>query len=463
MDVRAKRDADAASDHQLMVAILKLKLKSYRDRADKPHFKFNTTFLWCSKIKEDFNCAVKNRYEALSSLADDTVEETVEQKWLGIQELWKSTCTDILGRRKNEQKEWITTETWAKIEDRKEIKQKINKCKDEKEKINLRTHYCEVNRMVRKSAKEDKRQFTQEMIEEAETAARQGKIKRLYEVTRTLSGKNINPIKPVKDKVGNILTSDTEQRDRWVQHFDDILNHPLSSNIPDIPPANHLLDVCTDPPTRLETIRAIKSMKNGKAAGPDGIPPKALEVDPAISADILHPLQIWEEEIIPSNWKLGYLITLPKKGNLTQCNNWRGIMLLSVPSKVLTRIILERLRDALDKKLGQEQAGFRQDRSCTDHIATLRIIIEQSIEWQTPLYMTFVDFEKAFDKTIQRLHQSGNTQGKANKTIHNDDGSKTGMYAIANDILDGNRLDHAEGHKKRHRNPVEFYKKVGGS
>ncbi|XP_059176117.1 zinc finger protein 436-like [Physella acuta] len=88
---------------------------------------------------------------------------------------------------KNEQKEWIITETWAKIEDRKEIKQKINKCKDEKEKINLRTHYCEVNRMVRKSAKEDKRQFIQEMIAEAETAARQGKMKRLYEVTRTLS------------------------------------------------------------------------------------------------------------------------------------------------------------------------------------------------------------------------------------------------------------------------------------
>ncbi|XP_059161684.1 uncharacterized protein LOC131944848 [Physella acuta] len=268
----------------------------------------------CPKIKEDFNCAVKNRYEVLSSLVEDTVEETVEQKWLGIQELWKSTCTDILGRRKNEQKEWITTETWAKIEDRKEIKQKINKCKDEKEKINLRTRYCEVNRMVRKSAKEDKRQFIQEMIEEAETAARQGKMKRLYEVTRTLSGKNINPNKPVTDKVGNILTSDTEQRDRWVQHFDEISNHPLSSNIPDIPPANHLLDVCTDPPTKLET-RAIKNMKNGKAASPDGIPPEALKADPAISADILHPLlkQIWEEEIIPSDWKLGYLIKLLKK------------------------------------------------------------------------------------------------------------------------------------------------------
>ena len=72
-------------------------------------------------------------------------------------------------------------------------------------------------------------------------------------------------------------------------------------------------------------------------------------------------------------------------------------MLLSIPGKVLTRIMLERLKTALDKRLRVEQAGFRQDCSCTDHIATMRIIIEQSLEWQTPLYTVFVDFQKAFD------------------------------------------------------------------
>ena len=72
-------------------------------------------------------------------------------------------------------------------------------------------------------------------------------------------------------------------------------------------------------------------------------------------------------------------------------------MLLSIPGKVLTRIILERLKTALDKKLRDEQAGFRQDRSCSDHIATTRIILEQSLEWQNPLYSVFVDFQKAFD------------------------------------------------------------------
>ena len=43
------------------------------------------------------------------------------------------------------------------------------------------------------------------------------------------------------------------------------------------------------------------------------------------------------------------------------------------------------------------QAGFRQCRGCIDQIATLRIIVEQSLEFDSSLYINFVDYEKAFD------------------------------------------------------------------
>ena len=75
----------------------------------------------------------------------------------------------------------------------------------------------------------------------------------------------------------------------------------------------------------------------------------------------------------------------------------RDIMLLSVPGKVLNRVILERQKMTLNSKLRDHQAGFHQKRSCTDQISTLRIIIEQSIEWNSPAYINFIDFEKAFD------------------------------------------------------------------
>jgi hypothetical protein len=90
-------------------------------------------------------------------------------------------------------------------------------------------------------------------------------------------------------------------------------------------------------------------------------------------------------------------VKLPKKGDVSNCQNWRGIQLLSLPSKVFTRIILERIKHAVNECLQDEQAGFRCRRLCTDQIATLWIIIEQSLEWRSPLYINFVDFRKAFD------------------------------------------------------------------
>lgn len=74
------------------------------------------------------------------------------------------------------------------------------------------------------SARWDKRQFVYTMTEEAETAAKENNMKRVYEITRTLSGKIFNPSKPFKDKNGKTITSDEEQRRRWVEHFDEILN-----------------------------------------------------------------------------------------------------------------------------------------------------------------------------------------------------------------------------------------------
>ena len=140
-------------------------------------------------------------------------------------------------------------------------------------------------------------------------------------------------------------------------------------------------------------------MKNGKVAGHDGIPAEALKADVNTSVEMLYSLfeEIWEKEEIPAEWKEGYLIKIPKKGDLSRCDNYRGITLLSVPGKVLNRLILERMKGTVDQSLREQQAGFRQDRSCTDQIATLRIIVEQSIEWNSSLYINFVDYEKAFD------------------------------------------------------------------
>ena len=164
-----------------------------------------------------------------------------------------------------------------------------------------------------------------------------------------------------------------------------MLNRDNPSDLPNIQEAPEDLDINVELPTKKDIFAAIKELKNHKAL---------FKTDP----DLILPLfvTIWKEKTIPVHWCKG---TIVKKPN---CHTWRGITLLSVPSKIFCKIIVKRLSTAVGKVLRKEQAGFRKGRGCTDHICTLRNnIIEQCTEWQRELCIHFIDFEKAFD-TIYR-------------------------------------------------------------
>ena len=66
--------------------------------------------------------------------------------------------------------------------------------------------------------------------------------------------------------------------------------------------------------------------------------------------ELLYPPfnKIREEEQVPTEWKEGYLINLLKKGDLISCSNYRSITLLSIPGKVINRVLLNRMKDAID-------------------------------------------------------------------------------------------------------------------
>ena len=93
-----------------------------------------------------------------------------------------------------------------------------------------------------------------------------------------------------------------------------------------------------------------------------------------------------EGEEAPADRTKGVIIRIPKKGALSDCNNWCGIMLLSVPSKILAKTI-KWILDAGDASMRKEQAGVSKEWGCTDQICTLYNIIERCTEWQTHLYI----------------------------------------------------------------------------
>src|SRR5688572_2483272 len=96
-------------------------------------------------------------------------------------------------------------------------------------------------------------------------------------------------------------------------------------------------------------------------------------------------------------WTKSILVTIPKKGDLTLCKNYRTIALINHMGKVLMTILLSRLKAKTEVYMSDEQAGFRKDRSTVQQILMLRLIAEKAKRKNKPVYNCFVDFQKAFD------------------------------------------------------------------
>jgi hypothetical protein len=304
-------------------------------------------------------------------------ERTVDNTWKNIKDAFLTTCQETLGQTQQQHKEWISGGTFREIQERKEKKARLNSSRTCAGKAAAQEAYKAANKKVKKKIREDKRRFVENLATEAEEAAGKRNLKELYDLTKKMSGKFGKPERPVRDKDGNSIPGTAKQKQRWVEYVSELLNRPAPTNPPNLEPAEQDLQIGCDAPSKEEIRKAIGQLRNGKAAGPDHIPAEALKADVETTVNILHPLfqHIWEEEHIPEEWKEGHLIKLPKKGDLSDCGNYRGIMLLSTIWKVFNRVILNRMKGQVDKELRDQQAGFRKERSCTDQIATLRIII----------------------------------------------------------------------------------------
>ncbi|CAH1266614.1 Hypp3435 [Branchiostoma lanceolatum] len=148
--------------------------------------------------------------------------------------------------------------------------------------------------------------------------------------------------------------------------------------------------------------KARKSLVEEKACGEDGIPPEVLKrckgLD-TIILDFCNRALIEGEK--PEQWSLLNIIPIPKSGDLRLGSNYRGISLSSLVPKTFNRMLLNRIRPAVDEHLRYNQHGFREGRSTVGHILALRRLIEGVKSHSLPAIITFIDFKKAFDTIHQ--------------------------------------------------------------
>ncbi|KAK3796976.1 hypothetical protein RRG08_015842 [Elysia crispata] len=185
-DVRVFRGADIGSDHHLVIATFQLKLKRYSRNPTTKRLKFQVNLLQGNKIT-DFGITLKNRFQPLEHLDED-----METYWSQVKDSFISTCTEVLGEKDYKHKDWISQESLNRLSERREKKAAVHNSRTRNEKEAAQREYSDAAKEVKRSIKNDKEAFTNELAERAEKAAQGGHMRTLYETTKVLAGKRKN-------------------------------------------------------------------------------------------------------------------------------------------------------------------------------------------------------------------------------------------------------------------------------
>ena len=159
----------------------------------------------------------------------------------------------------------------------------------------------------------------------------------------------------------------------------------------------------------METLQAVRAMVNWKALDADFLPVELLKLADPTREPLSHfhaiLVRVWRGEEIPPEWKDATIKVLNKKSDRSDFNNVRGISLVSHAGKVLLKIVANRLSDFCEARqiLPAEQCGFRPARSTIDMLFIVRRLQELGRQRKIPLYMCFVDLQKAYDSVDREL------------------------------------------------------------
>ena len=106
----------------------------------------------------------------------------------------------------------------------------------------------------------------------------------------------------------------------------------------------------------------LREHTTNKASGGDGIPVELFQILKDDAVKVLHSIcqQIWKTQQWPQDWKRSVFIPIPKKGNAKECSNYHTIALISHTSKVMLKILQDRLQQYVNHEHPDVQAGYRK-------------------------------------------------------------------------------------------------------
>ena len=154
-------------------------------------------------------------------------------------------------------------------------------------------------------------------------------------------------------------------------------------------------------PSTGEVVGAVRKLKAGEAGGRSEILAEMVKARCGSEEFSTHLLDLitttWRHQKVPTDWRDAIIVPIPKKGDLTSCDNWRGIALLDVVGKVLAKIIYtEEAQQVAEIELPESQCGFCEGRVCSDMTFMVRQLLEKANEHRSKVFFTFVDLRTAY-------------------------------------------------------------------
>ena len=328
----------------------------------------------------------------------------VEHEWKCLKEAMLGSALEVCGSKvvglKKRANEWWDGRVRTAIEEKKQAYRMYRLERTERSKH----RYKERKKKVKRLVKECKRQANEKLA---------ASLTRNFHENKKLFWKEVNHMQRpkvemslnVRDDEGRVLGGKENMTARWTEYFEKLLNgaeerRASASGIGNRPEG---LEQGIEQPITMEEVgKAVRGTKNNKSSGMDGVTNEMMKYGgESVVKWLVRVFNIcWDKRVVPEDWQNACVVPLYKgKGKKDECKNYRGISLLSVVGKVYGRILINRVSELTDSKMGEEQGGFRTGRGCVDQVFGLKQICEKYLEKRDKdVYVAFLDLEKAYDK-----------------------------------------------------------------
>ena len=392
---RSYHSADCDTDHALVASKVRLTPKKLHHSKKKLRPRINTS---CTRDPEKTQQLINRLADTLS---EPPADDTINSKWSCLREATYNAAITAYGKKERKNEDWYDAH-WEEMEPVIEAKRKALLAYKSKPSPTTLQALRTARSKAQQTARHCANTYWLNICSSIQTASDTGNTRGMYEGIKKAIGPTPSKTAPLKSRTGELITDLEKQMLRWTEHYLELYatqNTVTDSALNAIPDLS-VMEELDNPPTMEELSKAIDRLTCGKAPGSDGIPPEVLKSGKPALLQPLHDLLClcWEQGYIPQDMRDANIVTLYKnKGDRSDCNNYRGISLLSIVGKVFARVVLCRLQALASRVYPESQCGFRAGRSTVDMIFSLRQLQEKCQEQRMPLYIAFIDLTKAFD------------------------------------------------------------------